>query len=412
MPACPTRTRKKTPASATPSSARSATWGWPPARRSTTSASTKCSSAHAPTAASKTCAPPPPWSASSAAKWRAMRNWPWWCPARAWSRSRPSARACTTSSRPQASSGANPAARCAWRWTPTAWSPASAAPAPATATSRAARAPGAAPISSAPRWPPLPQCTAISSISAHLPERKHAMPRSAPLIALPLALACLLAGCNTVKGVGKDIGEAGNAIERAAQGAPPQERPKAAHHAEIHATPWPRAPDGPRERRYRRDHSQAVFEVDQENRLWPEPVRRMALPGPGRARPIPGQPPAQPRLRAEPAALPRCRHLAGAQELWLWLQPRARALGAGAVRLSGRDRAQLCRHLLQQLLQERPAADRAARKRRGAVVPRSAGLPWLPSDHRPGAPTRRARTRRPDRVRCAAVSQILPAQRL
>ncbi|MCW5262019.1 entericidin, EcnA/B family [Verminephrobacter eiseniae] len=43
------------------------------------------------------------------------------------------------------------------------------------------------------------------------------MTRSATLIALTLALACLLAGCNTVKGVGKDIGEAGSAIERAAQ---------------------------------------------------------------------------------------------------------------------------------------------------------------------------------------------------
>src|SRR6218665_2186576 len=50
MPACPTRTRKKTPASATPSSARSATWGWAPARRSTTSASTKNLSTHPHTA--------------------------------------------------------------------------------------------------------------------------------------------------------------------------------------------------------------------------------------------------------------------------------------------------------------------------------------------------------------------------
>ncbi len=34
---------------------------------------------------------------------------------------------------------------------------------------------------------------------------------------LTLALAFLLAGCNTVKGVGQDIGRAGNAIERAAK---------------------------------------------------------------------------------------------------------------------------------------------------------------------------------------------------
>ncbi|MFT3717960.1 entericidin A/B family lipoprotein [Pseudorhodoferax sp.] len=32
-----------------------------------------------------------------------------------------------------------------------------------------------------------------------------------------LAAALLLAGCNTVKGVGKDVQKAGQAIERAAQ---------------------------------------------------------------------------------------------------------------------------------------------------------------------------------------------------
>ena len=32
-----------------------------------------------------------------------------------------------------------------------------------------------------------------------------------------LAAALLLSGCNTVKGVGQDIGKAGNAIERAAK---------------------------------------------------------------------------------------------------------------------------------------------------------------------------------------------------
>ena len=34
---------------------------------------------------------------------------------------------------------------------------------------------------------------------------------------ITLALAFLLAGCNTVKGVGQDIERAGNAIERAAK---------------------------------------------------------------------------------------------------------------------------------------------------------------------------------------------------
>ena len=32
-----------------------------------------------------------------------------------------------------------------------------------------------------------------------------------------LSIAFVLAGCNTVQGVGQDIGKAGNAIQRAAQ---------------------------------------------------------------------------------------------------------------------------------------------------------------------------------------------------
>jgi predicted small secreted protein len=34
---------------------------------------------------------------------------------------------------------------------------------------------------------------------------------------LLLSLAFALSGCNTVKGMGRDIGQAGNAIQRAAQ---------------------------------------------------------------------------------------------------------------------------------------------------------------------------------------------------
>ncbi|MBP6651983.1 MAG: entericidin A/B family lipoprotein [Xylophilus sp.] len=41
------------------------------------------------------------------------------------------------------------------------------------------------------------------------------MKKIASLIAVSLVF--LLAGCNTVKGVGQDIGKAGNAIERAAK---------------------------------------------------------------------------------------------------------------------------------------------------------------------------------------------------
>ena len=41
------------------------------------------------------------------------------------------------------------------------------------------------------------------------------MKKIASLIAVSIVF--LLAGCNTVKGVGQDIGKAGNAIERAAK---------------------------------------------------------------------------------------------------------------------------------------------------------------------------------------------------
>jgi len=41
------------------------------------------------------------------------------------------------------------------------------------------------------------------------------MKTTATLVALTLTF--LLAGCNTVKGVGQDIGKAGSAIERAAK---------------------------------------------------------------------------------------------------------------------------------------------------------------------------------------------------
>ena len=36
------------------------------------------------------------------------------------------------------------------------------------------------------------------------------------LVAIALALAALLPGCNTMRGMGQDVKQAGNAIERAA----------------------------------------------------------------------------------------------------------------------------------------------------------------------------------------------------
>lgn len=36
-----------------------------------------------------------------------------------------------------------------------------------------------------------------------------------PMIAILIAAALTLAGCNTIQGIGQDIGKAGDAIERA-----------------------------------------------------------------------------------------------------------------------------------------------------------------------------------------------------
>ena len=66
--ACPTPTRRRTPSSAAPSSARWPTWAWSRTSRWPTCSSTRCSSARAPTAASRTCATPPRWCASVGGK--------------------------------------------------------------------------------------------------------------------------------------------------------------------------------------------------------------------------------------------------------------------------------------------------------------------------------------------------------
>ena len=70
-------------------------------------------------------------------------------------------------------------------------------------------------------------------------------------------------------------------------------------------------------------------------------------------------PAAQSGLRAERAALPGARDPARAPQFRLRQLARARAVGAARLRLPRGDRAVVRRHLLQQLLQERPAADRA-----------------------------------------------------
>ena len=73
----------------------------------------------------------------------------------------------------------------------------------------------------------------------------------------------------------------------------------------------------------------------------------------------------------------------GASVLWsapqlrLRLQPRARPVGARGLRLPRAHRPQLRRHLLQQLLQERHAADRAQRSSKSTTC--STAPPPIPA---------------------------------
>ena len=128
-----------------------------------------------------------------------------------------------------------------------------------------------------------------------------------------------------------------------------------------------------------------------------KPVRRLALSGSGFPGPGPGQPQAQSGLRAEPAPLRRRIDPAGTQELRLRIVARACALGARPVWLSRHPGAEFCRHLLQQQLQERPVADRAARSADQRAVRRGCGLPGLQPDRRPRAPGHRAAAGRGNR---------------
>ena len=126
------------------------------------------------------------------------------------------------------------------------------------------------------------------------------------------------------------------------------------------------------EHRHRRDHPEAVSEVDRALGLRPEPVRRMALPRPRRAGPGPATRKPNPDFVLNQPRYQGASILLARQQLRLRLEPRACAVGDRAVRLSRADRAELRRHLLQQLLQERTAADRAVRRAGG----RSCSMRW------------------------------------
>jgi 3-isopropylmalate/(R)-2-methylmalate dehydratase small subunit len=132
---------------------------------------------------------------------------------------------------------------------------------------------------------------------------------------------------------------------------------------------------------------------------------------PWRAGHGPGQPQAQPGLRAEPAALRRRLHPAGAQELRLRLE-REHAPWAldqyGFRAILAPSFADIFFNncfkngLLPIVLPESGLA----------AVRRGGGVPRLPAHGRPGAPGHRPARRRGDRLRRAALPQVLPAERL
>ena len=226
-------------------------------------------------------------------------------------------------------------------------------------------------------------------------------------VAMLMIALFVLAGCNTINGMGKDIKAAGSIDRRRVE-----RRSEPQDDASLPYPPGPGRADGPRQRRHRRDHPEAVPEVDPAQRLRAEPVRRLALPRPRRAGSGPGIAPAQSRLRAQPAALPRCIDPAGTAQFRLWFVARTRAVGARSVRFSGADCAELCRHLLQQLLQERTAAHRAAREHGRASVRRDGCLRRLLADGGSRTSGRHQARRHRTRLRRRTVSQGMSARRL
>ena len=99
----------------------------------------------------------------------------------------------------------------------------------------------------------------------------------------------------------------------------------------------------PRGHRHRPDHPQAVPQARRAHRLRRVPLLRLEARG-----------------RLGPAAQPDPRHRA---ELRLRLEPRARPVGARGLRLQGRRRRLVRRHLLHQLHEDRAAAGRDPRGR-------------------------------------------------
>jgi predicted small secreted protein len=144
--------------------------------------------------------------------------------------------------------------------------------------------------------------------------------------------AIAVAGCNTVQGIGKDIEKGGEAIQAG-------RLPSKDCHGKISARRT-RGAARPRQRRHRRDHPEAVPEVDQAFGLWSQPVRRMALSGCRRAGQDNSQRPQNPTFVLNQPRYPGRTDPADARELRLRQLARARALGARGLRLPRADWAE------------------------------------------------------------------------
>ena len=162
------------------------------------------------------------------------------------------------------------------------------------------------------------------------------------------------------------------------------------------------APLADRQCRHRHDHPEGLSEDDQAHRPRHRAVRRDALP---RRRF------GEPGFRAQQAGLSQGADPGRRRQFRLRLVARARALGAARFRHPLRHLDQLCRHLLQQLLQERHPADHGQPRGSGEADGRrlarlqcdDLGRPRGQGDPRAG---RRRRPFRPRRFQAA-----LPAQR-
>ena len=181
-----------------------------------------------------------------------------------------------------------------------------------------------------------------------------------------------LAGCNTISGSGQghQVRRPGDRESRTA--ASKKGGIRIASHGAFHTFDGYWGADGPGQRRHRCHHPKQ-FLKSMEQRLRPEPVRCLALLDPASR--------ARTRRRASPIPtscwrVTRREHPAARRENFgcgSFARTRAWALQQYGFKL--RDRAELRRHLLQQLLQERAAADRGCLRSWRPAVRRVATFP-------------------------------------